>query len=144
MISYRLEIMIHKPLDEVIHTFSNREKIAKWQPGLLSSELLESHPYPKYKLLYQFGRRKMEMTETITRNELPMHFDGTYRMKGVFNSVRNSFEKTGPSSTRWVSEVEFRFTGLMKVIAWFMKDDFKKQSTMIMSNFKKYVERNEK
>lgn len=141
MLTYRHEIVINKPLDEVIRVFSNRETIALWQPGLLSSELLKSQPYPTYKLLFQFGRRKMEMTETILRNELPAHFDGTYKMKGVFNTIRNSFEKEGPSSTRWVSDVEFRFSGLMKIIAFFMKDDFKKQSEIIMSNFKKFVEK---
>ncbi len=141
MLTYRQEIVINKPLDEVIRVFSNRDKIALWQPGLLSSELVESHPYPKYKLLFQFGRRKMEMTETILRDELPLHFDGTYKMKGVFNSVRNSFEKVSPSSTRWVSDVEFRFSGLMRIIAFFMKDDFKKQSEIIMSNFKRFVEK---
>lgn len=140
MLTYRLEIVINKPLDEVIRVFGNRDKLALWQPGLLSSELVESHPYPKYKLLFQFGRRKMEMTETILRDELPLHFDGTYKMKGVFNSVRNRFEKVSPSSTRWVSDVEFRFSGLMRIIAFFMKDDFKKQSEIIMSNFKRYVE----
>ena len=142
MIAYKLEIVINKPLDEVIRTFANRDKIALWQPGLLSSELVESQPYPTYKLLFQFGRRKMEMTETILRNELPLHFDGTYKMKGVFNTVRNRFEKNGPLSTRWVSETEFKFTGLMKIIAFFMKDDFRKQSEIIMSNFKKYAELN--
>lgn len=141
MLTYRQEIVINKPIDQVIRTFVDRDKIALWQPGLLSSELVESHPYPKYKLLFQFGRRKMEMTETILRNELPHHFDGTYKMKGVFNTVRNSFEKEDSSSTRWVSEVEFRFTGLMKIIAFFMKEDFRKQSEIIMSNFKRYVEK---
>lgn len=141
MLTYRLEIVIHKPLDEVIRVFANRETIALWQPGLLSSEKLENQPYPTYKLLFQFGRRKMEMTETILRNELPAHFDGTYKMKGVLNTIRNSFEKDTPTSTRWISDVEFRFTGLMKIIAYFMKDDFKKQSEIIMSNFKKYVEK---
>ena len=141
MLTYRQEIVINKPLEEVIRTFSNRDKIALWQPGLLSSELVESHPNRKYKLLFQFGRRKMEMTEIIVRDELPAHFDGTYEMKGVFNTVRNSFEKVDSSSTRWVSDVEFKFTGLMKIIAFFMKDDFRKQSDIIMSNFKRYVEK---
>lgn len=141
MLTYRHEIVINKPLEEVIRVFSNRATIPLWQPGLLSSDPVENQPYPTYKLLFQFGRRKMEMTETILRNELPTHFDGTYKMKGVLNTIRNSFEKNGPTSTRWVSDVEFRFTGLMKIIAFFMKDDFKKQSEIIMLNFKKYVER---
>src|SRR6187551_2194089 len=109
MLSFRLEIVIDKPLDRVIATFRNRDIIPLWQPGLLSSELIESQPHPTYKLMFQFGRRKMQMMETIIRDELPAHFDGIYKMKGVLNTVRNSFRKEGNSSTLWVSEVEFRF-----------------------------------
>jgi len=141
MLTYRLEIVIDKPLEEVIATFRNRDVLPLWQPGLLSSELLLSQPYPTYQLIFQFGRRKMKMTETILRDELPAHFDGTYKMKGVFNTVKNTFIKEGSGSTLWVSDVEFKFSGLMKIIAIFMKDDYRKQSEILMSNFKKYVEK---
>jgi len=140
MLTYRLETEINKPIDEVIRVFRNRDKMAQWQPGLISSELLESEPHPKYKLLMQIGRRKLVMTETILRDELPLHFEGTYEMRGVYNRIQNSFEATGGASTRWISVVEFRFKGMMMVIAFFMKDGFRKQSEIIMSNFKRFVE----
>jgi hypothetical protein len=140
MLKYQLETEIHKPLDQVTRLFSNRALLAKWQPGLLSSEQIETYPHTKYKLMFEFGRRKMAMTETILRNELPMHFDGTYEMKGVFNRIYNSFEATGPDKTLWVCNTEFRFTGLMSLVAFFMKGNFKKQSAVIMSNFKRFAE----
>ena len=140
MLQFRQETVIHKPLNEVIRLFANRDHLAKWQPGLLSIETLETTPHPKYKLQFQFGRRKMFMTETILRNELPKHFEGTYEMKGVFNRIHNSFESTSSGDTRWICDTEFRFKGIMRIIAVFMKDDFRKQSEIIMSNFKKFVE----
>jgi hypothetical protein len=140
MISYRAEIEIHKPLEEVIRLFSDRDQLSAWQPGLLSSELLESDPIPTYKLIFQFGRRTMTMTERILRNELPQHFDVHYKMKGVHNHMQNSFMASGSKSTHWVCESEFKFKGLMKIISLFMKDNFQKQSDIIMSNFKRYAE----
>lgn len=143
MVRFHLETEINKPLEEVTRLFSNRDLLPKWQPGLLSSEQIESYPFPKYKLLLSFGRRKMVMMETITRNELPLRLEGTYEMKGVFNRNINTFEPAGPRKTRWVCESEFRFSGLMKVIAFFMRDGFREQSRVIMTNFKKYAEKNE-
>jgi len=140
MLRYQREILINKPIDQVIKVFGNRDLLFKWQPGLLSSEQVESYPYPKYKLLLAFGRRKIVMTETIVRNQLPMHFDGTYEMKGIFNRNNNTFTSEGPNVTLWTCDAEFRFSGVMKIVAFFMKAGFKKQSAMIMRNFKGYVE----
>ncbi|MDZ4748104.1 MAG: SRPBCC family protein [Saprospiraceae bacterium] len=141
MFRFHLETEINKPLDQVTRLFTNRDLLPKWQPGLLSSEQIENYPFPKYKLLLSFGRRKMVMMETITRHELPFHFEGTYEMKGVFNRMVNTFEASGPQKTRWICESEFRFTGLMKIIAFFMKDGFRDQSRVIMENFKRFAEK---
>jgi hypothetical protein len=140
MLRYKTEIHINKPIDKVLKVFADRTLLFKWQPGLLSSEQVESYPYPKYKLLLDFGRRKIVMTETIVRNELPMHFDGTYEMKGIFNRNKNTFINEGPDKTLWTCESEFRFSGVMRIVAFFMKDGLKKQSEMMMNNFKRYVE----
>jgi len=141
MLRFQLETEIQKPLDQVITLFTDRSLLTEWQPGLLSSEQVESFPHPKYILRFNFGRRKMEMTETILRNELPAHFDGTYEMKGVVNLIHNSFEAKGPGITKWTCTTEFRFSGLMKVVSIFMKDGFRQQSEVIMKNFKRYAER---
>jgi len=140
MLRFRLETEIQKPLDQVIKLFSDRNLLTKWQPGLISSEQVENFPHKKYILRFNFGRRKMEMTETILRNELPAHFEGTYVMKGVVNRIHNSFEAKSPGITEWTCITEFRFSGLMKVISLFMKDGFKQQSEVIMKNFKSFAE----
>jgi hypothetical protein len=90
--------------------------------------------------VFQFGRRKMTMTETILRDELPRHFEGTYSMKGVHNRIHNSFTTTKAGTTIWTYSSEFRFKWLMSLVGIFMKDDFIKQSRIIMSNFKRFAE----
>jgi len=140
MLRYQTEIIIQKPIGEVTRLFANRAYLSKWQPGLLSNEQVESYPLPKYKLMLAFGRRKMVMTETIIRNELPGYFEGTYEMKGVYNRICNTFESTDAGTTRWICANEFRFSGLMRLIAAFMPGSFRKQSEMIMGNFKRFAE----
>jgi hypothetical protein len=139
-LNFTQQIEIACPIQEVIKLFADREHLAKWQPGLISSEQIETSPQPKYKLLFQFGRRKMNMTETITRNNLPKHFDGVYEMKVVRNTVMNSFEKIDDMNTRWTNKTTFHFKGLMNLVAPFMKDNFRQQSWIIMKNFKGFCE----
>jgi hypothetical protein len=78
--------------------------------------------------------------ETITRNELPEHFDGSYEIKGMRSDVQNSFTSSGLNRTRWVCDTEYHFKGIMALIAPFMKENFRKQSMILMSNFKGFAE----
>jgi len=139
-LNFHLETEIERPIDAVIQLFANRDHLQKWQPGLVSSEFMESKPNLKYRLTFQLGRRKMKMMETITRNELPQHFDGYYEMKGMRNEVHNSFTSAGLNRTRWSADVEYRFKGIMSLVAPFMKENFRKQSMILMKNFKGFAE----
>lgn len=140
MLRYHLQTEIHKPLDTVTRLFTNREVRSQWQPGLISSEQVETYPHPKYTLKYAFGRRKIIMTEMILRNELPTRYEESYEMKGVINRISNTFESKDAATTLWTYTSEFHFSGLMKIISLFMKDGFRQQSVVIMRNFKKYAE----
>jgi uncharacterized membrane protein len=138
--NFQLETEIDRPLEAVIRLFANREHLPQWQPGLVSSEFMESKPYLKYRLRFQLGKRKMSMMETITRNDLPKHYNGYYEMKGMRMEVHNAFESAGLNRTRWTCEVVYSFRGLMSLIAPFMKENFRKQSAILMKNFKGFCE----
>jgi hypothetical protein len=99
-------------------------------------------PGAKSRLKYQMGKRLIEMEETITKNNLPHEFDGTYSAKGVFNIMKNKFVPVGENKTKWVSETEFQFSGFMKIIGFFMPGAFKKQSQVYLDKFKKFAESN--
>ena len=144
-LKHKLEIEINRPLDQVIKLFRNRENLPKWQHGLLSDEPMPLRDGQRtYQLTFQLGRRKMKMIETIIRDALPAHYDVLYKMKGVKHSVQNSFFAQGNDKTKWISEVEYRFTGLMNLISRFMKSGFEKQSRALMYSFKRFAESNGK
>lgn len=141
MLKYNLEIEIEKPADHVVRMFTNRSALPKWQPGLVSDELQVGKDGRRtYKLTYQVGRRKLSMTETVSLQNANQ-YHATYKLKGVVNHVRHEFEAIAADRTRWRSEQEFRFNGLMKLISLFMRSGFENQSRMIMNNFKRFVEK---
>ena len=93
------------------------------------------------KLIYKIGKRKIELIETITHNNLPYEFHGTYKAKGVHNIQENYFESTVNGHTKWISKTEFMpLTFMMRIMMALMPRAFKKQSIKYMQDFKNFVE----
>jgi uncharacterized membrane protein len=81
---YSVSIEIDRPLDEVVEKFDNSENLFKWMEGLQKYEHLSGEPGKpgaKTRLLFQMGKRKIEMIETITVRNLPMSFQPHMRPK---------------------------------------------------------------
>lgn len=141
MYSFKLSVDIQQPMDTVIRLYTDRQLFPRWHPGLISDELITGKSGEKqYKMIYGKGRKKLIMTETILRKELPDHYDVRYEMKGVVNTIQNSFSSSSPGVTQWNAEIEYSFKGLKNLIATYMRSNFEKQSVIIMNNFKGYAE----
>ena len=141
---YTTEIDINQPLEKVIALFDDPDNLKEWQPGLLSFEHLEGEPGQagaKSRLLYRMGKRDTEMIETILTHDLPREFSGTYEANNVWNHMTNRFEIVDATTTRWISENEFKAKGLfMKLMIALMPGAFKKQTRIFMQNFKAFAE----
>ncbi len=140
---YEIEVTINLPRQRVIELFDSSENLTKWQPGLKSFEHLSGEPGragAKSRLVFVENGRRIEMIETITSRNFPDEFSGTYEAPGVMNWVVNRFYEDGPNSTRWVAEQEFKFSGLMAVMALFMRGAFPKQTRKFMELFKAFAE----
>lgn len=141
---YTTEIIIDKPVDEVVRLFDNPDNLYAWMEGLEKFEHLSGEPGQpgaKSKLTFQMGKRKVEMIETVTVRDLPEEFSGTYDADKVFNRITNRFYPVGEGKTRYVSENEFEFNGFfMKAMAFIMPGAFKKQTNKHMEGFKRFAE----
>ena len=141
---YTIEIDIDLPRDKVIELFDNPENMKYWQQGFISMEHISGtlgQVGSKSKLKYKMGNREIEMIETITKRDLPNEFSGTYEAKGVWNLNKNYFLELGLNKTKWKSEIEFKFSGFMKLIAFLMPSSFKKQSMKYLKDFKEFAEK---
>ncbi len=141
---YKIETIIDLPRKEVINKLDSVDNLKHWQRGLVGVEHLSGTPGEtgaKMKLLYEFGKKKMEMTETITKRELPEAFHATYDADGMMSIQENYFEETPGGQTRWISDSEFIPTGLMmKLMVFLMPGAFKRQSRKYMEDFKNFAE----
>ncbi len=141
---YKLEIEIEASRAEVVSKMEDTTNMRHWQRGFQSMEHLSGELGQEgstSRLLYQMGKREIEMIETITRRDLPTHFHATYEADNVWNEVRNTFTPTNDGNTLWISEIEFRFSGLfMRLMSWISPGSFKKQSFQFMQDFKAFVE----
>ncbi len=141
---YTQEIIINRPLLEVIGHFDNQANLYHWQPELLNFEHISGEPGKvgaQSRLTYMMGNREVEMVETLEICNLPEAFTGTYEAKGVWNRVQNRFSALDANRTKWESHCEFQFSSIgMKLMGWLMPWLFKKESYKYMRNFKDFVE----
>lgn len=141
---YTIEIDINLSRNNVIKLFDNPDNMKYWQKGFISFKTLSGKPGEvgtKSRIKYKMGNREIEMIETITKRDLPNEFSGTYEAKGVWNLNKNYFIELDENKTRWKSEIEFKFYGFMKLIAFLMPNSFKKQSMKYLKDFKSFAER---
>ena len=140
---YQQEITINRPRIEVIEKFSDPDNLEHWQRGFIFMKPINGElgaEGSQNLLKYRMGKREIEMTETILKNNLPMEYSATYEAKGVYNFQINRFNETPQNSTIWITDNEFKFSGFMKLFGWFMPGAFKKQSWKYMEDFKAFVE----
>jgi hypothetical protein len=140
---YSCETIINLPRDKVIELFDNPENLTKWMEGLQTFDHIsgdQGKPGAISRLMFDHKGRRLEMIETILSRNLPEEFTGTYQTKGVINKVVNHFYADGPTRTRWVAKNEFQFSGLMNLMAIFMRSAFPKQSQHHMEKFKAFAE----
>lgn len=141
---YTTEIIIDLPRDEFIKKLDNPKNMKHWQRGLVKYAALAGEPGlegAQMELHYKMGKREITMTETIIKRNFPYEYHATYDAKGVHNIQNNYFKDIDDNKTKWVSESEFQFTGLMmKAMSFFMPGAFKKQSRKYMEDFKDFAE----
>jgi uncharacterized membrane protein len=140
---YTVDIIIEKPIDQVVEFFENPDNKYLWMEGLESFEHLtgtQGQSGSTSKMKFILGNRKVEMVETITLNNLPEEFCGTYEANGVLNIQKNKFIKVSDCETKYISENEFKLKGFMKLIGLLMPFSFKNQTKKYLSNFKNSVE----
>lgn len=142
--NYQLEMILDLPREKLVELFDNSDNMKQWQEGFVSMEHLSGvvgEKGAKSRLKYKMGMRDVEMIETIKKRNFPHEFSAIYEAKGVWNEVNNFFYERENGQTKWVTINDFRFSGFMKIIAFFMPGAFKKQSLKYMEDFKTFAEK---
>lgn len=142
---YTCEVEIDLPINKVASLWENENHFDKWQDGFQAITLLEgklNSTGAKSKIVYQQGKRKIELIETIISNNLPNEKKALYEHIHMINTQTTKFKKISDEKTRFISQVEYtKFNGFMpKLLATLFPGMFKKQSQKWMVQFKGFVE----
>lgn len=150
---YTVSIEIALPRERVVQLLSDPVHRPKWLRGLVLHEPLrgvDGQVGTESRIVFQSGQRTMECTETITRREpanlhgIPsdriVHFEREIVAGSMWSAARARLTETGPESTLWVSENEYRFNGLMRFMGPFIRGAFIKESRKHMQDFKSFAE----
>lgn len=140
--NYHVEVTINLPRDSVLEYFQDVSFIPEWQEGFVSMTNLHGQAgtvHSKNELVYMMRGKKTVMVETILHKDLPDHMHFLYEAKGVQNWANNYFIEKG-DKTIWKAGHIFKFTGLMMLMAPFMKKMFAKETLKTMTMFKDAVE----
>ncbi|MEP2023642.1 hypothetical protein, partial [Reichenbachiella sp.] len=94
------------------------------------------------KMLYEHGNQKMELTETITANNLPGSFEAHYHHTHMDNTMKCTFTSISENQTQYTSFIEYtRINWVMpRLMAILVPSIYKKPIKRWLMNFKKFVE----
>lgn len=139
-------IEIDRSQEVVAAFFINPEYMGEYQEGFLRKELVSGIAGENgaiSKVYYAMGKQEMEITETITMNQLPDTFKGHYHHKHMDNTMKCTFTSLGPNKTLYETEIEYtRINWVMpRLMAILFPGMFKKPPQRWMNNFKTFVEK---
>lgn len=139
-------VIIEKPIDQVADLFINPDNLKEYQDGFIGKEIVSGTPATVgaiSTMVYQQGKRKMEITETVTSNNLPHEFSGFYHHIHMDNTMTNRFTSLSENRTRYDAEIEYTvLRGFMvKAMAFLFPSMFKKQVQKWLDQFKVFAEK---
>ncbi|WP_397362613.1 hypothetical protein [Olleya sp. R77988] len=134
-------IDINTNIKSVSEAFLNPDNLKHYQDGFKSKTLISGstgHEGAKSKMVYE----KLELIETIIKNDLPNEFIGLYEHKHMTNTMTVRFKELDANKTRYTSLIEYtKFNGfVIKIIAKLFPGMFKKQVQKWLNQFKIFVE----
>jgi hypothetical protein len=138
--------IINKDRATVTKFFVDPKYLKEYQDGFQNKELRsgeQGEDGAVSMMYFDDGKRKMELTETITKNNLPESFEAFYHHKHMDNTMICRFTELEEGKTEYAYEFEYvAVRGLMPKLMFFLFPNvFGKQGEKWMLQFKAFVEK---
>ena len=139
-------VEINQPQKKVAELFADPQYLGEYQDGFQKKEHISGEAGQEgavSKMYYKQGKRDLELTETITKNNLPDSFEGFYHHKHMDNSMKCKFIPIDDNNTRYEYEFEYtRISWVMpKLMALLFPNMFKQMGEKWMQQFKEFAEK---
>lgn len=136
--NYTKKITINADIKTVFKKLTDPDFMTEWQESLDSYEKNEDG---NYVYIDSHAGKPMSITEHVLEKKSPTIYRVKYTTNGVINIMNNTLEEKDAKTTKWISKNEFRFTTIfMRIIGFFFRSSFKKQTEKDMTAFKHAVE----
>lgn len=137
---------INQPRTKVVQLFADPSHLGEYQDGFQKKELLSGKAGETgaiSKMYYKYGKRDLELTETITDNNLPDSFAASYHHIHMDNTMLCTFEELDENVTRYSYEFEYTRINwfLPKLMAILFPGMYRKQGEKWMRQFKAFAEK---
>jgi hypothetical protein len=140
---YTTDLLIELPRNKVIQFFDNTAYASQWQPGIKSLKLIDGtdrEAGARYRIVYEGRKGDLTVEERVLKRNLPDEYTVFQRSRGVKNTIKHIFFETAPQQTMWRTVNHFRFGGMMRLMAPFMKSAFSSNTLLHMERFKIFAE----
>lgn len=139
-------IHVSKPSAEVAKFFADPQYLGEYQDGFVEKIHVSGDPGKDgaiSKMYYKYGKRDMELTETIITNRLPEYFEAHYHHIHMDNTMACRFIALDEATTRYEYEFEYtRINWIMpKLMSILFPGMYKKPAAKWMQQFKAFVEK---
>ena len=140
---YRNEITIAADQRSVWDVFDDPDATRQWQPTLKSHTLVAGEPGEVgcvYELVFDNDGRDIKAVTTLTEKQPFEIMASTTDSESSFSTMRNHFERIDDDHTRWIFDIEYRFKGVYRFAAFFLRKSMRARADAEMQNFKQLVE----
>lgn len=146
IMKFTCTVEINASREKVVELFNSSENLKEWQDGFQRLTHVSGEAGmvgAKSTMYYKYGKREMELEETILVSDLPREFTGQYVHKHMTNTMQNLFEEIEEGKTRWTANLDYiKITGFMpKIIFKLFPRMARKQTQKWLDQFKAFVER---
>jgi hypothetical protein len=139
-------IYINQSLDKVTVLFADPSNLKEYQDGFIRKVHVsgdEGKTGAVAKIYYRHGKNEMELTETITKNDLPHSFEAHYHHIHMDNTMICTFAALSDNQTRY--EYEYKYTRINwimpKLIAILFPSMYKRPAEKWLRQFKAFAEK---
>ena len=143
---FKGSIDINKPQAKVAELFADPNNLNEYQDGFLKKELVKGKMGQNgavSRMYYNYGKRDMVLTETVSSNRLPDSFEAHYHHQHMDNTMLCRFVPLDENNTSHEYEFEYtRINWIMpKLMSILFPGMFRKQGEKWMRQFKEFAER---
>ncbi|NVK29307.1 MAG: SRPBCC family protein [Flavobacteriia bacterium] len=140
---YSCFITIDKPRARVVEMFQDPDGLKNWMDGFQKMEHISGEKGKvgsKTDFYFKHKNREMLIHETVLEEDLPNSIKFGYQSPAGYNEVETEFTENENGKTLVTTNNYFKFGGAMKIMSFFFKGMFRKQSDTHLKKLKEWVE----